>query len=611
MPGLKRRERLLKLVLLPPCDDAFKATVDLGELARQLDSPDEATIAVVDDRLCGPGMDAAVAEHVKRTRAEAIVVGGPSPRTHGEAWRRAASGAGIPAGRVEVVPLWTQCAHLAATPAAALRRARIMLEAAMARVDLGPEASARTVEASQSVLVIGGGVAGMQATVDLGDLGHRVFLVERSDALGGRTVALSRTFPTQECKPDGCCPESCRDCIFTPKPDIVLSHPRVEVMLGTEPSSIEGGIGGYRATLRTPKGDRTIEVGAVVVATGTVLFDPAEMAELSPGHPDVVTTLELERMLDAAKRTGGGSGGSGGGGSVTATPLTRPSDGRVPRSVHFLQCVGSRDAHHGTRECSIVCCTYAVGQALELKRTMPPGTEVAIHYMDMRGPYRGFERLYQEAQEAGVLFLRGRVAQVEPFHDHLVIEGEETHADEPTSWDADLVVLTVGQLPAPGSVALGGMLGVPVDEDGHLMEYNAHWGVLERRGVYVVGCAAGPRGIRYSVRDGREAALAIHVALRHARLELGEGVAEVDEGRCTGCGQCMEACEYDAIDLEARTDPRTGRRRQLAVVDERLCRACGGCVTACPSTAISIPGFSDGQMVRQIEVSAGERPREG
>jgi len=602
MPGLRRRERLLKLVLLPPCDAAFSGAVDLVELARQLDSPGEGAIAVVDDRLCGPGMDAAVAEHVRRTRAEALVVGGPSPRTHGEAWRRAASGAGIPAGRVEVVPLWTQCAHLAATPAAALRRARIMLEAAMARVDLGPESVARTVEATQSVLVIGGGVAGMQAAVDLGDLGHRVFLVERSDALGGRTVALSRTFPTQECKPDGCCPESCRDCILTPKPDIVMSHPMVEVMLGSEPSSIEGGIGGYRATLRTPKGDRAVEVGAVVVATGTVLFDPAEMTELSPTHPDVVTTLELERMLDVAKRAG--SGGA-------MAPLTRPSDGRVPRSVHFLQCVGSRDAHHGTKECSIVCCTYAVGQALQLKRLMPPGTRVAIHYMDMRGPYRGFERLYLEAQEAGVLFLRGRAAQVEPSGDHLVIEGEETHVDEPTSWDADLVVLTVGQLPAPGSVGLGAMLGVPVDEDGHLMEYNAHWGVLERRGVYVVGCAAGPRGIRYSVRDGREAALAIHVALRHARLQLGEGVAEVDGGRCTGCGQCVEACEYDAIDIEARTDPRTGKRRQLAVVDERLCRACANCVTACPSTAIALPGFSDGQMVRQIEVSAGERHKEG
>ncbi len=595
MPGLRRQGGLRRLVLLPPCDEEFAKAVDLGGLARDLEAVGVASRA--DARLCGPGRDAVVAELVRATGAEAIVVGGPSPRTHGDEWRRAAKGAGVPPDRVEVVPLWGQCAHLAGAPGAAARRARIMLESALARVDLGTDRAARSVAASQSVLVIGGGVAGMQTAVDLADMGHRVHLVERGDALGGRAFVLSRTHPTHECKPDGCCPESCRDCVLTPKPDMVATRADIEVLLGSEVVSIAGGIGGYRATVRTPQGERAVDVGAIVVATGTVLFDPAEMPELLPGHPDVVTSLGLEAMLDRARKS--------------QRPLARPSDGAVPARVHFLQCVGSRDTHHGTRECSIVCCTYAVGQALELKRTLPPGSRVAVHYIDMRGPYRGFEDLYLEAQEAGVLFLHGRVAQVEPRGGALLVEGEEGTTDEPTTWEADLVVLSVGQLPSPGTRELGAMLGVPFDEDGFLMEYNAHWGVLERRGVHVVGCAAGPRGIRYSVRDAREAALAVHVALRHASLELGLGVAEVDDGRCTGCGQCVEACEYGAVRLEVRTDPATGSRRQLAVVDARLCRGCANCAVACPSTAITMPGFTDEQMVREIELSAQPRAEGG
>ena len=588
MPGLRRKGGLRALVLLPPCDEEFAKAVDPGAIARDLET--EGVDVRADARLCGPGRDAAVAELVRVTGAEAIVVGGPSPRTHGEEWLRAAKGAGVPPGRVEVVPLWGQCAHLAGTPGLAARRARIMLESALARVDLGTDRAARSVEASQAVLVVGGGVAGMQAALDLADLGHRVHLVERGEALGGRAFELSRTYPTHECKPDGCCPESCRDCILTPKPDIVSSRAHIEVLLESEVVSVTGGIGGYRATVRTPQGERALDAGAIVVATGTVLFDASEMPELLPGHPDVVSSLGLEALLERARRSGG--------------PLARPSDGAVPSRVHFLQCVGSRDTHHGTRECSIVCCTYAVGQALELKRCLPQGSSVVVHYIDMRGPYRGFEDLYLEAQEAGVLFLQGRVAQVEAHAGALVVQGEEGTSGEPTAWEADLVVLSVGQLPSPGTRELGAMLGVPFDEDGFLMEYNAHWGVLERRGVHVVGCAAGPRGIRYSVRDAREAALAVHVALRHAVLDLGLGVAEVDDARCTGCGQCVEACEYGAVRLEVRTDPATGARRQLAVVDARLCRGCANCAVACPSTAIAMPGSTDEQMARQVELSA-------
>ncbi len=593
MPGLRKVERLRKLLLILPCHEEVESVLDTAALAKEMDDPTALVFARSDPRLCGPDRTKAVAELVEETGAQAIVVGGPSDRTHGTVWRQEASRVGITPDRVELVPLLQQCVYVTDDKEAARRRARIMIESALVRVDTGPDRAIELVQAMQAVLVIGGGVAGMQAAWDLADFGRQVYLVERTDALGGRTHKLSRTYPTQDCKPDGCCPQSCRDCQFTPNIDLVEAHPLIEIMMESEVKAVSGGIGGYQAEVFTPEATRLLEVGAIVVATGNVLFDPAEMGELAPSHPDVITFLELEELIDWQRKE-----------DHTWAPIRRPSDGKVPKSVHFLQCVGSRDLHHGTVDCSLVCCTYAVGQAKDLREMLPDST-VAIHYMDMRGPYRGFERHYLEAQEEGVLFLRGRVVQIQPDGDHLALSYEDIDIGEPVTMEADLVVLSVGQLPTPGTDVLGRMLGVPMDEDGYLGEDNTTYSLWDRRGVYVVGCAAGPRGIRYSVRDGREAALSIDAVLRRNQIELAENIAEVDEERCVGCGQCVESCEYDAVTLEDRTDLRTGRKYRLAIVDPRRCWGCGNCHATCPSTAIRLAGFTDDQLVRQIEIASG------
>ena len=175
---------------------------------------------------------------------------------------------------------------------------------------------------------------------------------------------------------------------------------------------------------------------------------------------------------------------------------------------------------------------------------------------------------------------------------------------EPVSVEADMVVLAVGQLPTPGTEEMAEMLGVPLDVDGYIGDDNSTYSLWDRRGVYVVGCAAGPRGIRYSVRDGREAALAIEALLSRAPLQLPENIASVDDERCAGCGQCVESCEYGAITLEEKIDLRSGHKYRLAVIDPRRCWGCGNCHATCPSTSIQISGFSDEQLVREIEIAS-------
>jgi heterodisulfide reductase subunit A len=597
MSGLRRVTKLRKLLLLLPCDEEMEEMLDTGSMAEDLDSPDNLVWARSDPRLCGPDAAAALAELVEETGTEALIIAGPSERTHGSVWRERASRVDIRPDRVELVPLDQQCVHVTDDKGAARRRARIMIESALSRADLGIDRKAQRVQAMQSVLVIGGGVAGMQAAWDLADFGRQAFLVERTDALGGRTHKLSRTYPTQDCKPDGCCPQSCRDCQFTPRIDLVTSHPLIDIMFESEVRGVKGGIGGYQVEVYGKDSSRLLEVGAVVVATGNVVYDPSDMPELLPHHPDVITFLELEEIIDWQRKE-----------DHAWQPLRRPSDGKVPESIHFLQCVGSRDVHHGTIDCSLVCCTYAIGQAMDLKE-MLPDTIVNIHYMDLRGPYRGFERHYLAAQEAGVLFSRGRVVQIQSAGDHLTLSYEDMDIGEPVEAEADLVVLSVGQLPAQGTAELSRMLGVPLDEDGYIGEDNTTYSLWDRRGVYVVGCAAGPRGIRYAVRDGREAALSIDAVLRRDLIELAENIAEVDDERCVGCGQCVEVCEYDAVDLEERTDLRTGRKYRVAVVDPRRCWGCGNCHATCPSTAIRLSGFSDDQLVQEIEIASGGERR--
>jgi heterodisulfide reductase subunit A len=593
MAGLRKEDRLRKLLLILPCDEQMEEVLDTAALAAQMDDPDRLVWARSDPRLCGTDRQDAMVEMIAEAEAQALVVGGPSDRTHGTFWRQEARLAGIPPERVELVPLVDQCIHVTEDKEAARKRARIMLESALSRVDLGSEGVGKRVEAMQSVLVVGAGVAGMQAAWDLADFGRRVYLVERTDALGGRAHKLSRTYPTQDCKPDGCCPQSCRDCMFTPRIDLVESHPLIDIMTETEVTDVSGGIGGYSVQVTGPSSSRIIDVGAVVVATGNRVFDPTGMTELLPGHPDVITFLELEELIDWQRKE-----------DHAWEPLRRPSDGKVPESIHFLQCVGSRDVHNGTIDCSLVCCTYAVGQAHDLKEMLPDAT-ITIHYMDMRGPYRGFERHYLDAQEAGVLFSRGRVVHIQPDDGNLIMSYEDMDIGEPVTTEADLVVLAVGQLPSPGTEELSRMLGVPLDEDGYIGEDNTTYSLWDRRGVYVVGCAAGPRGIRYSVRDGREAALSIDAVLRRNQIELADNIAEVNDERCTGCGQCTEACEYDAVKLEERKDLRTGRTFRVAVVDPRRCWGCGNCHATCPSTAIKLSGFSDDQLVREIEIASG------
>ncbi len=338
---------------------------------------------------------------------------------------------------------------------------------------------------NQKVLVIGGGVAGMQASVDLAKKGYHTYLVEKEAQLGGRTYQLSMTFPTHECKPDGCCMHYCRECIYTPKLGELLQNPNLEIMLETEVKNIFGKTGAFKVEVSHGSENKTLEVNAIIVATGSKTFDPNRIPEYGYRFDDVITFLELEQMIVAQRDNGNVFG--------------RPSDGNVPKRINFILCVGSRDSNKGNPHCSIVCCTYTIGQAKDLKRRFPD-IDVIIHYMDLRAAYRGFEEFYKEAQEIGVKFVRGRISDVQKIGDKLILKSENIDLGSIDFWPSDLVVLAVGQEPYDGTDKIAQMLGLTLADNGFIQD-SIGFDFTKNNGISVIGCALGPRGIRYSVKE--------------------------------------------------------------------------------------------------------------
>ena len=430
-----------------------------------------------------------------------------------------------------------------------------------------------------SVLVIGGGIAGIQAALDVAEQGVKAYLVERSPSIGGHMAMLDKTFPTLDCSL----------CILTPKMVDVARHPNIKLLTYCElldvkkvgkgfevrivkkpryvdeskctgcgicmekcpvrvPSEFEQGLGMRRAIympfpqavprkatidpehcLYITKGkcrvcerfcpagaidfeqkpqEITLHVGAIIVATGFRLVDVSGLSEYGFGRfKNVITALQLERLLNASGPTGG--------------ELLRPSDGRRPRRVAFIQCVGSRDKRIGNPYCSRVCCMYAAKNAV-LIREHYPDVEPTIYYMDLRAYGKGFEEFVERAREEfGVNFVRGRVARIEedPTSKDLLLMVENTETGELLRERYELVVLSVGLAPPEGHELLSELLGLRTDDYGFFESDNPKTNPTSGpEGVFICGCAAGPKDIPDSVAEASAAAMQAVNYLREAGL---------------------------------------------------------------------------------------------
>jgi heterodisulfide reductase subunit A len=327
-----------------------------------------------------------------------------------------------------------------------------------------------------------------------------------------------------------------------------------------------------------------VQVGAIIVATGFEVFEARLKPELGYGvYPQVITTLDLERMGEGPIRLNGGE----------------------PRHIVFIQCVGSRDQSTGGKPegnahpyCSRVCCMETAKQARFLREKLP-SAEITVFYMDVRAYGKGFEAFYDATRESGVLYRRGNPSEIQQRGNHLVVLAEDTLLGEPIEVATDLVVLAVGIVPQPDNGALAGLLKLSRSADGFLMEAHPKLRPVETAmaGVFLAGCCQGPKDIAETISQARAAASSAMIPLMRGQVQIEAMTSYIDQELCSGCGQCAAVCSFSALTLH----PRLG----VMTVNPVLCQGCGACAAACPSEAINVHQFTFEQVMAQIEVLAG------
>ncbi len=354
-----------------------------------------------------------------------------------------------------------------------------------------PEVKRNGGQRCTDVLVLGGGIAGITASLELAKLGHNVHLVEREPSMGGHMSELTRVFPTLDDAQS----------ILTPKMDEVAGTKNVNLYTCAEIEAVQGQPGNFKVKVlvKPPSedGDKgkvvDIDVGSIILATGYELFDASKIREYGYGiHPDVITMLDLERIISASKPTPG--------------KLVRPSDKKEVKSIAIALCAGSRDANRFIPYCSHICCMYSITQAISLREQF--GIDVSVFYIDIRAAGRGYEELYWRAQDSGVDFVKGKVSEIRQSNGRIMVRAEDLLLGAIIDQEFDLVALAVPMVPAAGADELAGKLKVALADDGFIQEKQPQLEPLNTQlpGVFVAGCASGPKDIRDTVADALGAA---------------------------------------------------------------------------------------------------------
>ena len=327
-----------------------------------------------------------------------------------------------------------------------------------------------------------------------------------------------------------------------------------------------------------------VDVGAVIVATGFKAFDPTPLVQYGYGiFPEVYTSLEFERLNNATGPTSG-------------KILTK--DGRPPRRVAIVHCVGSRDARY-RKYCSRVCCMYSMKFAHLVREKT--GAEVWEFYIDIRSPGKLYEEFYNRVQEEGVHLVRGKVAEVTDIPERpedagrLTVVAENTLTRRTLRLPVDMVVLSVALEPAGGAEELGKLLGLQRDRDGWFNELHVKLAPVKTAtgGIFLAGCCQGPKDIPDTVAQASAAAGEAVALLAKGTVRTRAEISVIDADLCSGCRSCLDVCPYSAI--------RFDEGRAVAVVNEALCQGCGSCAATCPSSSASVKHFTDRQLMEELE----------
>ena len=556
------------------CGINIAGSVDVEQVAEVLRQHPQVAFAADYKYMCSDPGQQMIRDAIKEHDLDGVVIAACSPAMHEKTFRRAVSDAGLNPYLCEIANIREQCSWVhERLQEEATDKAIGIVRTIVEKVRRDEELEPYRLPITRRALVIGGGIAGLEAALDIADAGYPVVLVEKEDRLGGKMARLSGTYLNFEAAPDA----------LQSRIDRVLSHPNVEVLVNSQVKGLEGYVGNFAAEVSSENGaetvDRVHEVGAIVVATGWSPYPLLRLPEYGGGRvEDVVDGLTFEGML---------SNGTG---------LRRPSDGQVPREVVFVQCAGSRDPEHGVPYCSKVCCMVVAKQAMMFQQRVPDG-QAYVFYIDIRSAGRGYDEFVQQAMEDhGVLYLRGKVSRIFRRDGRVVVWGADTLAGRPVEVEADMVVLATPMLPSTDANTLAQTLHITVDADGFYNEAHPKLRPVESltAGVFVAGAGQGPKDIPEAVAQGGGAAAKVLQLFAQQEMVQEPTVAYVVEELCAACGACVTVCPYGAREVHAV--------RGIATVNAALCQTCGACLVACPNKASRIRNWEPAQLLAMADV---------
>ncbi|UCF05286.1 MAG: CoB--CoM heterodisulfide reductase iron-sulfur subunit A family protein [bacterium] len=510
--------------------------------------------------LCADDGQRLIQEKIVEHGLNRVVAAACTPRTHEPIFRESCEQIGLNPYLFEMVNVRDQCSWVHTNvPRIATEKAKDLIKMGVARARILQPLYRQSIPVKQSVLVVGGGVAGMSAALNLDAQGIKVYLIEKKGRLGGKLNNLARVYPANLSAF-----ELSRTMVE------MVGSSRVEAMASTEIASITGYIGNFDVS--TTNGN--FKVGSIVLATGGDIYAPGDEFEYGR-YENVITNQELEDILYQSKGT------VEIGGDVTGT-------------VAFIQCVGSRDPGKNPA-CSRFCCPTTIKQAIRLRES---GVNVVVLHRDMRTVGARAEEHYRHARELGVRFVR--YTPERPPH----VAGDGTRArrleirelalGRTLEIDVDHVVLAAGMVPNETSTArLQDILKVPRGADGFFMELHSKLGPVETttEGVFVAGCVSGPKDIADSIAQGAAAAAKAAAIVTHETVPIEPTTCTVQEDLCRACGKCVEICDFHAPAI-VEVSPGV----HVARINQALCKGCGTCASWCPTGAIVSLHFTDEQI---------------
>ncbi len=545
-------------VFICDCGINIAATVDVPQTVEYASSLPRVKHAQELLFACAQDSQKTIKAAIEEKGLNRVVVCACTPRTHEPLFQKTLQRSGLNPYLFEFANIREQCSWVhQKEPDLATEKAKDLARNAVAKVVLATPLYRKTIGVNKAALVIGGGLAGMSASLDLAGQGYQVHMLEKEEELGGNLRRVIRTLKGEQTK------ETLQSLI-----ERVRSHSRITTYLGARIKEITGYVGNFKTVLEEPEAE--FEHGAVIIATGAEEYQPTEY--LYGLDERVVTQREFEEMLCR-------------------------SDGKdvaALKSVVMIQCVGSRDDERPY--CSRVCCSCAVKNALKLK-DLNPDTRLYVLFRDMR-TYGLRETFYRSARDKGVIFIRydeDEKPEVTKNGNGLVTTVRDPILNRKLSINPDLVVLSSGIVPNPENKVLSQRLKVPLDVDGFFLEAHVKLRPVDfaTDGVFVCGLAHYPKDIGETIAQARAAAGRAATVLSKDTIETDGKVSCVREDRCVGCGACVEICAYSAIEL----DPE----KRIAVVNEALCKGCGACAATCRSSAIDLNGFSNEQILYALE----------